>query len=98
MLEGMGWLAATDTVWTRLGVCAVAVVVGVMLIVTGLRDIRTRTAEESGKRRLVNSFLGRSNTYEGAKAVRLGRIRVVCGVIAIAFGIVFLFVGPFLAK
>ncbi len=38
------------------------------------------------------------NTYEGSKAVMVGWIRVICGVCAIIFGIVFIFVGPFLAE
>jgi len=42
--------------------------------------------------------LGHSNTYEGSKAVMLGWIRVICGVCAIIFGIVFIFVGPILAE
>ncbi len=91
------FLGVTDTIWTRLGVCAAMSVVGVILIVTGWYNIRTATAEESGKRRHVNRALGRSNNYEGSSAVLLGWVRVVCGVGAILFGIVFLFVGPFLA-
>lgn len=91
-------LAVTDTIWTRLGVFAVASLVGVILILTGLQNIKTRTAEESGKRRLVNKALGQSNTYEGSKAVMIGWVRVISGVGAILFGIVFLIVGPFLAQ
>jgi len=90
-------LAVTDTIGIRLAVCAVASIVGVLLILTGVANIRTETAEESGKRRLVNKALGRSNTYEGSRAVLLGWIRVICGIVAIIFGIVFIFVGPFLA-
>ncbi len=91
-------LAATDTIWHRLGFMAVAVLVGALLVLAGLANIRTQTAEEDGKRRLTNWALGRSNDYEGAKAVRLGWIRVICGVALILFGIVFVFVGPFLAE
>ena len=98
MPETMLMLAVTDTIWSRLGVCAVASLVGAILIFTGLQNIKTRTAEESGKRRLVNKAIGQSNTYEGSKAVMIGWVRVVCGVGAIIFGIVFIFVGPFLAK
>ena len=97
MFESLELLAVTDTIWTRLGVCAVTSIVGVILIMTGLANIRTRTAEESGKRRTVNKVLGRSNTYEGSSAVLIGWIRVICGICVIIFGIVFIFVGPFLA-
>ena len=91
-------LAVEDTIWTRLGVCAVASVVGLILILTGVHNIETETAEESGKRRLVNKALGQDNTYEGSNAVMLGWVRVIGGVGAIIFGIVFIFVGPFLAE
>jgi hypothetical protein len=98
MSESMLLLAATDTIWTRLAVCAVATIVGAVLIYIGRQNIKTRTAEESGKRRWVNGALGMSNTYQGTKAVLIGWMRVICGVCAIIFGIVFIFVGPFLAK
>lgn len=91
-------LAATDTIWTRLGVCAVASIVGAILIGVGVQNIKTQTAEETGKRRLVNKVRGKSNTYEGKSAVIMGWVRVGCGVAAILFGAVFLFVGPFLAE
>lgn len=74
--------------------CAAA---GAFFIWTGRNNIKTKTAEESGKRRGINTLLGRSNTYEGDSAVAIGWLRVGCGVAAIIFGIVFLFVGPFLA-
>ena len=91
-------LAIPDTIWTRLGVCAIASIVGVILILTGLANIRSRSAEESGARRAVNRAFRRSNTYEGSDAVVIGWIRVVCGIGAIIFGITFIFVGPFLAN
>jgi hypothetical protein len=98
MSDALPLLAATDTIWTRLAVCAVASIVGALLIYTGVQNIKTRTAEESGKRRFVNQALGRSNSYTGGMAVFVGWMRVICGVAAIIFGIVFIFVGPFLAK
>jgi hypothetical protein len=91
-------LAVADSIWSRLGMCAVFCVVGAILILTGIANIQSKTAEESGRRRTVNKLLGSSNTYEGSKAVTVGWIRVICGVGAIIFGIVFIFVGPFLAK
>jgi hypothetical protein len=98
MLDQVLLLDATDTIWTRLGGCAIAVVVGVILIVTGRQNILTQVAEESGRRRLVNRALGRSNTYTGSKAVMLGWTRLIGGICIIVFGIVFSLVGPFLAN
>ena len=86
-------LAVVDRLGSRLGLCAAATVVGVLFILMGRNNIRTRTAEESGKRRWVNSALGKSNTYEGTKAVVVGWVRVFCGIVAIVFGMVFLFLG-----
>ena len=91
-------LAVTDTMLTRLGTCAICTVVGTILIISVIHSIKTKTAEESGRRRLVNKALGRSNTYSGSKAVSIGWMRVILGICAIIFGIVFIFVGPFLAK
>ena len=81
----------------RLGVAGIAIVGGGVLIATGLANVRTRSAEESGRRRLVNRAAGRSNTYSGSSAVMLGWLRVVLGVAAIIFGIVFAVMGPMLA-
>lgn len=78
---------------SRLGVAAVAIVVGAVLVVTGLSNVRTRSAHESGSRRLVNRATGRDNTYSGSSAVMLGWLRVVLGVAAIGFGIVFALTG-----
>lgn len=90
-------LATTDTIWTRLAVCAVSTALGTLLIVTGRRNIRTQVADESGSRRVVNRALGRNNQYEGGSATGIGWARVVMGICFIIFGIVFVFVGPFLA-
>lgn len=98
MLNDIALFAATDTIWSRLGIFAVTSIVGALLIFTGFQNIKTRTAEESGKRRLVNKAMGASNTYDGSKAVLIGWVRIVCGVFVIIFGVTFIFVGPFLAK
>jgi hypothetical protein len=82
---------------TRLGVAGVAILVGAFLIYTGLANIRTQSAQESGKRRLVNRAAGRSSTYAGSSAVTVGVVRVVIGVAAIIFGLVFAVTGPMLA-
>ncbi len=97
MTDTLILLAATDSLLARFAVAAVAIAVGTILILVGRVNVQTRTAEESGRRRLVNRVLGRSNTYEGNKAVVMGYARMVMGVCAIIFGIVFVFVGPFLA-
>lgn len=91
-------LAPAGTLLGRMFGCAMFTIVGVLLILSGINNIRTRTAEESGGRRMVNEALGRSNTYRGTKAVLVGYLRVVMGVFGIIFGIFFLFVGPFLAN
>ena len=96
MFDAFVTLAFSDSIFSRLVVCVVACIGCFVLIVSGKEAIRTKTAEESGKRRIVNSLFGNSNTYEGSKAVFIGWSRVVCGVVAIIFGIVFIFTGPFL--
>ena len=89
-------LAVTDTMGTRLAVCAVAGGGGAVFISAGLTNVRTGRAEEA-RGRWLDTLLGRSDSYAGNTAVVVGMIRLVCGVGAIVFGIVFLFAGPFLA-
>jgi hypothetical protein len=89
--------AAKDSIEIRLAVCGVAIAVGIVLIISGIYNIRTKSAEEAGHARLFNHIFGRSNTYVGKTAVTLGILRIISGVAAIGFGIVFVFVGPFLA-
>lgn len=97
MTETLILLAAIDSLLSRLGVLVVAILVGIVFILAGIANVKTQTAEESGRRRWVNRALGRSNTYTGKKAVTMGYVRIGMGVCTILFGIVFLFVGPFLA-
>jgi hypothetical protein len=87
----------TQSLPARLGVAGIAIVVGIGLIVTGLSNVRTQSAQETGRRRLVNRAAGRTNAYSGSSAVMLGWMRVVLGVAAIGFGIVFAVMGPMLA-
>lgn len=75
-------------------VAIVAIVIGVGLILTGLANVRTRTSEETGVRRRVNTLAGASSTYTGGKAVTQGYVRMATGVAAILFGVAFLFIGP----
>lgn len=89
-------LGAAGTVVERVGVCLVCLLVGAYLIYLGLQNVKTQTAEESGKRRITNKIMKKSNSYTGKQAVRVGWTRVGCGVMIIIFGIVFLFVGPVL--
>ncbi|MCH7726504.1 MAG: hypothetical protein IH991_08515 [Planctomycetes bacterium] len=98
MLEHIALLAGADSAGLRVGICAICIFVGIILIMAGRNNIRTQTAEESGKRRMVNRMMGKSNTYEGRTAVNIGRMRIVIGILIIIFGIVFIFVGPFLAN
>ena len=91
-------LAAVGTIWERLGVFAVCLAFGILMLATGIRNVKTQTAEESGKARVVNKLLGASNSYDGKKAVLIGWVRIATGVGAIIFGIVFLFTGPLLAR
>jgi hypothetical protein len=91
-------MEVTDTIWIRLAVCAVSVIIGAGLIWVGRENIRTEEADEHGRGRLVNSLLGFSNSYEGGTAVVLGWIRVIMGVVCIIFGVTFIYVGPFLAN
>jgi hypothetical protein len=86
--------AGTQSLPARLGVAGIAIVVGGILVATGLANVRTRSAEESGRRRLVNRAAGRDNTYSGSSAVMVGWLRVVMGVAAIGFGIVFALMSP----
>lgn len=92
----MMMLAASLT--ERLVVAGVCVVVGALLIVAGRKNMRTKTAEETGRRRVINSANNRSNTYTGSTAVKMGAMRIVMGVLAILFGIFFAIFGPVLAK
>jgi hypothetical protein len=91
-------LAFEDSVVSRLVVSAISCGVGVILILAGRNNIKTQTAEETGRRRKVNRLMGRSNTYTGETAVMMGKVRIVMGVCVILFGIVFVFTGPFLAR
>ena len=79
---------------TRYIVAIVAVVIGLWLIYVGRSNVQTQTAEETGVRRRVNTALGESNTYTGGRAMLQGWLRIGMGVVAIAFGIGFAFLGP----
>jgi len=91
-------LAAKVSIWTRLIVCGVATVVGVILIITGRQNIISESAEETGKRRLVMKAMGKGTEHTGKTAVMIGKTRIIMGILAILFGILFLIFGPVLAK
>jgi len=91
-------LAAKTPILTRLAVSGVAVVVGIILIVTGLGNIRTQSAEETGTRRLVLKARGKSTEHKGQMAVSIGITKVIMGILAILFAIIFLIFGAFLAS
>jgi hypothetical protein len=79
---------------TRFIVAGAAVLLGIWLIYIGLMNIRTQTSEETGRRRRVNTAMGKSSTYTGGKAVVQGWIRVGLGIAAIVFAVWFFFFGP----
>lgn len=95
-MDGILILAETP-LGTRLAVGAIGVVVGLLFIWMGLRNIQSKQAEETGSRRWINWSLGRSNSYEGSTAVAMGVFRVIAGIVAIIFGLVFMVYGAFLA-
>ena len=80
----------------RLAVLAVCLAFGAWLIYVGRLNVRARYAEETGKRAGLLRFLGKPTSMHGGKAVLMGWTRIVLGVLAIAFGCVYLFFGAFL--
>lgn len=72
---------------------AIAIIAGIIAIVIGLRNIKTETAQETGRRRTVNRVAGVDSGYTGSRAVMQGRIRMFIGIGAIVFGIGFMIVG-----
>jgi hypothetical protein len=82
----------------RIGIGLVVIAIGVLLIVTGMKNVNERKSEETGARRLVNSALGQSNSYEGGKAVVQGYARIIGGVILLFGGVLFMIYGPVLAS
>lgn len=75
---------------------AVCLVFGSWMIYAGRLNVRGEVAEESGKRALFLKMMGKSTAARGRMAVIMGWGRIVCGVLAIAFGFVFLLFGAFL--
>jgi hypothetical protein len=71
---------------------------GVLLIATGMKNVKERKSRETGKRRLVNFVLGQSNSYEGGKAVVHGYLRIIGGVMLLFSGVLFMIYGPMLTS
>ncbi len=92
----MALVAPEEPLLLRLGVLALAILFGGYMILVGRVNVRTRKAEESGKRALFLSMLGKSGEMKGGMAVFTGWMRILAGVGAIVFGFVFLFFGAFL--
>jgi hypothetical protein len=82
----------------RVGCGLVMIAVGVLFIATGMKNVNERKSEETGARRLVNSALGQSNSYEGGKAVVQGYARIIGGVLLLFGGVLFVIYGPVLAS
>ncbi|MBN1555605.1 MAG: hypothetical protein JXA11_12740 [Phycisphaerae bacterium] len=80
----------------RVIVFMVSLVMGILVIVAGYISVKTRYARDGWKQQRFNRLLGRSGEYYGKTAVRKGWMRIIVGIAIILFGIVFLFVGPFL--
>jgi hypothetical protein len=76
----------------------IAGLIGIVLIITGIKNIKTQTAQESGKRILTNKLLGHDNTYTGKKAAMVGKTRIIMGICCIIFAVVIFFTGPFLTS
>ena len=92
------FLAPDEPIVQRLGVLAVCILFGAWMIFIGRANVRTREAEETGSRAAMLAALGKSGEMKGHSAVWMGWIRIVIGVVAIAFGFVFFFFGAFLKK
>ena len=88
--------APDEPLLERLGVLAVCLALGAWMIYVGRLNVRTREAEESGKRAIFLKLMGSSTRMQGRMAVITGWVRVVLGVVVIAFGFVFLVFGAFL--
>jgi hypothetical protein len=84
--------------WPQIAIALIFVGVGVLLIVAGLRNMRTKTAVDMGRGSVIRGFFGMSNTYSGRTAVTIGVLRIVCGAAAILFGVFLAIYGPILAK
>ncbi|MBK8179402.1 MAG: hypothetical protein IPK67_11040 [Planctomycetes bacterium] len=89
-------LAPSEPLGQRLAVLGVCLALGAYLILVGRNNIRTREAEETGKRAALLSALGKPTSMSGKKAVAMGWLRIVLGIGAILFGFVFLAFGAFL--
>ncbi|HTF89510.1 MAG TPA: hypothetical protein VK843_13945 [Planctomycetota bacterium] len=92
------FLAPEEPLLQRLGVLAIALIVGAYFILVGRYNVRRREAEETGQRALLLSMWGKSTAVGGRWAVAMGWMRIVVGVAIIAFGFVFMFFGAFLKK
>lgn len=91
-------LVAKVSILTRLIVSGIAAIVGITLILVGRENIRTESAEETGKRRLVMKAMGKGTEHRGKMAVSIGKTRIIMGILAIIFAIFFLIFGPILAR
>jgi hypothetical protein len=87
-------LAPEASLGKRLVLLAITLVVGTVLILVGRTNVRTREAEESGKRAVLLTLFGKTTQRTGRLAVLMGWIRIGAGVFLIVFGIA-LFFGAF---
>ena len=54
-------------------------VIGPLALMSGIYNVRTRTAEESGKSWLVGKALGMNTSHTGNKAIFMGVVRIIAG-------------------
>src|SRR5262245_60315297 len=95
-LQTLGLLpAAVESLGQRVGIFAFCLAFGAYMIFVGRHNVRTKQAEESGKRALFLTMLGKSTTMTGTTAVLTGWLRIVLGVLIIIFGLGFLIFGNF---
>ena len=91
-------LAPDEPIGQRLGILAICLVFGAWMILVGRHNVRSREAQETGKRAALLSILGKSTSMQGRWAVVTGWVRIAVGVAAIVFGFVFFFLGAILKK
>jgi len=94
-MEPLIVLAATPLA-TRLIMGGFLVFLGAMFTLMGALNVASQSAQETGSLRTVNWLLGRSNAYQGSRAVTVGVLRIIGGIFAIVCGIIVMIFGPIL--
>lgn len=80
----------SETPWyVPFGMGVLFIVIGIILIFTGIQNVNSQEAEETGARRLVMQATGNEPMHRGGMAVLIGWSRIVGGVVLIIAGIAF---------